>query len=177
MKAKRIILISLSSLLILIMLTSFVCSLFKVDYKFNLNTPQSIAIISPNTTDEEMISTQNKYNEIMDLYNKSFKENYLTALFSGLAFKQVKTDTNIYQNISSLKRNGSYMLHFYYNEPQEYKVGSSTRTYTEVYIQVVPSTKLVEINAYIKPQSSSYCQCKLTTYAKQQDLYNRIKSI
>lgn len=177
MKAKRIILISLSSLLLLIMLTLLTFSFYKVDHKFNLNQPSTIAIVSPNLTDEETIDTESKYNEILNLYNQSFKENYLTALFKGLAFKQVTKDTSIYQSVSTLKRSGYYMLHFYYNEPQEYESNNTKRTYTEVYIQIIPSNSLIEVNAYIKSQSSTYCQCKLTTYAKQQDLYNRIKSI
>lgn len=185
MKNKKIIGI-VSAVLVLIVSLCFICCAFiNKDYNFKLNEPTSIRVYKNDkvSTDIRNIGdTQEQYAQIMDKFNDSFKISFLNALFQGKGFENPKfVDKDVNQslsNINSLTDENTYILYFYFDSAQKLMLNGkevettwNIKTFTEVYIQVKNTTKLTEINAYIK-YSSNYARYKFTTYANQGKLFN-----
>ena len=181
MKTRRITGLVTIICVVIILACVICCSFIPKNYNINLPEPSYIYVKTANLNSEELISkSDERYNEIMELYNNSFNTSFLTALFQGKAFKGVEFERlESSKSVSSIKSNNETYLHFYYDSPQtiEHETAHAIKTYTDIYIEVHNSTSMTLVNAYIKYNSntsSSLCYYKYSTYAIQANLFEHL---
>ena len=146
----------------------------------------SIEIFKGSSTSTlEVSSERDEYKKIMELYNKSLKENTLSSLFQGATgFKAEVNDEEV--SVSTITGNEStYVLHFIYNEVQTLKINNKdyidedsttkeTITYTGLYVVVNNSANFTEYNVYLVNGSDAKSQYNVSLIAQQADLYEYI---
>ena len=199
-KARFITSIVLLTLCIVLVVGTVACSFIKKDYNPGVNNPDYIVVTTADSSspaNKSMLSKgSEKYNEIMELYNSSFKTTFFNALFQGLAFEGV-TEKDEYKSLSTLS--GPY-LEFNYTESQtlyvngqtyeEYAAERKAKTgvspivansnYISLVVEVIDSSSLTLTNIYFKYRDTgtyNYSYIRLMTYAKQSALYDYIENM
>lgn len=178
-KSKKILIGVLSALIVLIIVCLISLSCIEKDFNYNFNAETDRIKIGVKGT-EYAITDQNIENEIIDLYNESFKTSMISALFEGRAFDD-KTFNDGYNNISSITNTGYWLILSYGNNEQTLNEESkySNKKYDTVYIQILDSNEFTTVNAYLVNSSSSSTSSyyKYTTYARQSKLYDYLNKI
>lgn len=184
---KMILSLSLVFVLLAVAVLSLIGTVFTKDYNYNFADP-SVIKVRLNGFGNGLVPTFEKgdkeYDEIMKLYNDSFKSKILIALFGGKLNEKV-TVTEDYKSMSTL--NGT-ILEFFYNTVQELKVNGekyeakiiSDESYITVYIQIQNVNSLTQVDAYVRYRNSSsnnYSYLKLSTYANQARLYKYLQDL
>ena len=146
-----------------------------------------LTVVKDNVDDEEV------YNKIISLYNKSFKENNLSALFQGAkGFKKEVKNKQVQLSDILNDASGNFILHYRYsNGQQNLKIDgkdyvnpenkSEKVTFTDLYIEVANTANYNEFKVYLAvdptegPATESYWQVNLI--AHQSDLYTYLSDL
>lgn len=128
---------ALCALIIAVVLGAFIPKSFMP----GLNKPFSIGIRAQNSTNVDLIdSNQNnsRFNDFYKQFEKAFNQNYLTAIFSGnIAFSQrveLMTSVPAYKDL---------VMTFTYSEPQNVKVNNKDYAYHTDTSKILKYTKVV----------------------------------
>lgn len=183
MKAKKIISIVVSSIVLLFAIFVLVSAFIPKNYNFNLAQPDSITIYNSNgDAVTSYYKGNDEYTKIMELYDKGFKTSFMQSFFQGKAFKKVQTvdSTKTFSATSMKDVDNTIFIEFNYTQEQQtdkhgsdVKFESSERTYYHVVIEIKNSQVLSSINAYImKANDSGNSNIKYTSYASHYELYD-----
>lgn len=189
---KKILSIVALTLIAILASSIIVFSCVDKDYNPNLENPDYIKIFVDSSSSEAYFNdntneeNQKVYNETLRLYNESFKQKMMSAIFNGTLFEN-PTISKLSPKKNSFST-GIY-INFHYNEKQilklnndvyTYKTEKTTETnieYNDLYIEVKDSENLTTFNIYVQKLNSSYYYYHYTVRAKQADLYNYLKGI
>lgn len=185
MKAKKIISIVVSSIVLLFAIFVLVSAFIPKNFNLNLNEPDRITIYKNGEQVQTYYKNENEqeFKKIMELYNKGFKTSFMQAFFQGKSLKSVQTvDSASSFNASQMKdKENIVFIEFCYNSEQEtVKHGSDVefdtdeKNYRHVVIEIKNSQVLTSMNAYIikgNDVSSSYSYIKYTSYSAHNALY------
>lgn len=164
------------------------------NFNINLENPYSINIISNGTPSESYFSdsnvSENKeiYNKLLNEYNNSFKQKFMSSLFQGILTSNAKIE-RVNSSMSTID-SGTY-LHFVYNDAQTLKLNGKVYTYhyanstatdtniqfKDVYVQVLDADSMSQINVYITKEGNSNLTYKYVVYANQSALYDYITEL
>lgn len=173
--------------------TIIVFSCVDRNYNIKLADPDFIQIqINSTENGESYFKTdsdserQEKYNKVMELYNKSFKQKIMSGIFQGVISNSAKIERNVV-SVNSFLTSGTYIA-FNYNDPQtlklngkiyEYKSGSYTEKniqFQKVYVEVKNTDAVSDINIYVVNKGSqNYSYYHYVVKAKQANLYEYIQ--
>lgn len=166
------------------------CSCIEKSFDFGFNAPAYIKLHTEDKTsssNNQIFAQETKqYQNIIELYNKSFKTTLLNSILQGKA-KNGVTAKEGYKSISESSLNGAYM-EFFYNEVQQIYLNGEKyeanivgdESYYVIVIEVLNSNSLTEINAYFKYRSNSstdYSYVRFTSFAVQAELYDYISNL
>lgn len=166
-----------------------VCSFIPKNFNINVENPSYIRVYSKENSEFNGTTYSqgtDVYNDIMNLYNDSFKTTVWGALFQGKIAKGVdKSDTYKSDISASTLKNGVYIEFVYDTEQKlmfngkEYtpEINSSAKTYYSIAIEVKDSSNLTEVNAYVEYKQNDSSYFRYVTYAAQADLYNYINNL
>lgn len=164
------------------------------NFNINLENPYSISIRSNGTESESYFSdssvSENKevYNKLLNEYNNSYKQKIMSSLFQGILASNARIE-RVNSSMSTID-SGTY-LHFVYNDVQTLKLNGKVYTYhyanstatdtniqyKDVYVQVLDSNSMSQINVYVSKVGTSNLTYKYVVYANQGSLYNYITEL
>ena len=152
----------------------------------------SIRVYQGKTTETmEIHKSSNEYKNIVELFEKSLKENTLSSLFQGATGFDYKVNQKEV-TISSITGNneGTYVLCFIYNEVKTLTIngekyvnenantqkGESTDvTYKALYVEVKNTSNFTEYNVYLAASGNdTYSNFNVSLIAHQSDLYSYV---
>lgn len=181
MKAKRIMGIIVVALFTILACLVVVSYFVPKNFALPLETPQSINIYKKNGEVQTVEKTDERFDKIMELYNKGFDVKFIEAFFQGKGFDKVTT-VDSYKSLSSVSSNDSmFYIEFVYGTKQETKVvnanielASNEKEYRYVVIEVVNSNTLMQVNAYLRYGTSSDngSYIRYVSYARQAKLFD-----
>lgn len=162
MKAKRVLGIVVVALFTILACLVVVSYFVPKNFALPIEAPQTITIYDKNGTGQTIEKTDERYDKIMELYNKGFDVKFIEAFFQGKGFDKVTT-VDSYKSLSSLKSSDSvFYIEFIYGSNQETKVvnsdvelASNEKEYRYVVIEVVNSNNLMQVNAYLRYGTSA----------------------
>lgn len=170
--------------------TIIVFSCINKDFNLNLNNPDFINIYinsSTKTGESYSLDTDNEhkevYNKIMSLYNESFKQKMMSALFNGTLNEKTKI-TKEYRSLSSITSSGIW-LEFNYNSSaqtiklngKEYSDDSSySKEYDRAFVEVKDSSTATTFEIYLVKTESDYSYYHYTVRATQANLYDYLNT-
>lgn len=192
---KKILSIVALCLIAVIAGTIIVFSCVDKDYNLNLKNPDYIEIIMNNGAesqsyfkDDEISANKEVYDKVMKLYNESYKQKIMSAIFQGTLGNKVTIERNSISE-SSVTTSG-VVIAFHYYENQTLKLNGKTYTYTfasgttetniqykTLYVKVNSLDSLEDVNIYVKNinTSSSYIYYSYKVKANQSALYEYLK--
>lgn len=165
------------------------------DYNLNLTKPDYIEIKINNNSnaqsyyaDDEFADRQAVYNEVMKLYNESFKQKIMSAIFGGT----ISSKPTIQKQYStSFLSSGTFIIFNYEDEQElmlngksyEHKKADGTISeknikYKTLYVEVKDSTAMTDFNIYVKYENSSNSTAsyyRYTVKAQQSKLYQYLQ--
>lgn len=181
MKAKRVLGI-IAVVLFTILACLVVVSYFvPKNFAFPLEAPDRITIYPNGKDSVSVVKGDDKYDKIMELYNKGFDVKFIEAFFQGKGFDKVTT-VDSYKSLSSVKTNDSiFKIEFKYDDSKETQVVNANieleereKVYRYVVIEVVNSNSLMQVNAYVRygtsPDNGS--NIRYVSYARLSKLYS-----
>lgn len=181
MKAKRIIGIVIVALFTILACLVVVSYFVPKNFAFPLEAPQTITVYNKDGVGQAIEKGDERFDKIMELYNKSFDVKFIEAFFQGRGFDKVTT-VDTYKGLSSLKSTDSiYYIEFGYGSDQETKVvnsnvelSSNEKEYRRVVIEVSNSNSLMQVSAFIRygtsAENGSYI--RYVSYARQAKLFS-----
>ncbi len=186
MKAKKILGIVVVALFTILACLVVVSYFVPKNFAFPLETPQTITVYNKDGVGQTIEKTDDRYDEIMKLYNKGFDVKFIEAFFQGKGFDKVTTIADVYKSLSasSLKSTDKiFYIEFGYGSVQETKVVNSNveltnqqKEYKAVVIEVINSNNLMQVNAYIRdttsPTQDTGSYVRYVSYARQAKLFN-----
>ena len=182
MKAKKILGIVVVALFTILACLVVVSYFVPKNFAFPLEAPDRI-VIYPNGKDAvSVLKGSDKYDKIMELYNKGFDVKFIEAFFQGKGFDKVTTVDNS-TGLSSVKTNDKmFKIEFKYDDNQDTKVVNSNveleekeKTYRYVVIEIVNSNSLMQVNAYIRygtSESEATSNIRYVSYARHAKLFS-----
>ncbi|MDD4816224.1 MAG: hypothetical protein PHQ62_03740 [Clostridia bacterium] len=174
MKKRLSMLISLG-LVALISVGVIVMFLIQVNYKPQINEPNSIVVNDGSTFTKTGNATY--FNEIIAQYEKSFTRSYLSAFFAG----QVSGNTSVYELSNTDFNNLSfseYKIEFYYSSAQTLQENGQNllRTYDKIIFSVNDNAIYKEIKLYFKQMNETNYYV-VTTYAIQNNFFDYLENL
>lgn len=182
-KPQKIIMIIAAALASVVALTFIGLAIFKKDFNPKLQTPTRVLVYASTDSPVSYGQGSEEYDKIMRLYNDSFKTSTLDALFQGRISQGPRLVTQTYKNLASLQSSSYVYLEFIYNNPQlitDPSVKYSDKKYVSVVVEVLNTTSLSQVNAYIRygeAGTNGYSYVRYVTYAAQANLYNYMKEL
>ena len=180
MKGKKLASFIIVSIIAIICIFVIAGAIVPKNLSFEFDEPSSIKILNAKTGDEVITKDKEEYNEILKLFNNGFNIKFLEAFFQGKGFNNIVT-LNETQYISSLSKTDTIYIEFNYSEAKQVNLHGDTslelleseKTYKAVVLEVKNSNNLVQVNAYLKTDSSSlYSYVRYVSYAKLSELYD-----
>ena len=182
MKSKKVLCIIVVALFTILACLVVVSYFVPKNFAFPLEAPQRISVYNKDGEAQTIEKSDERYDKIMELYNKGFDVKFIEAFFQGKGFDKITT-VDSYKNLSSsnLKANdNTFHIEFEYGTEQETKVvnsdielASNEKQYRYVVIEVVNSNNLMQVNAYLRYGTSadngSYI--RYVSYARQAKLF------
>lgn len=164
--------------------TIIVFSCVDRNYNIKLADPDFIQIqINSTENGESYFKTdsdserQEKYNKVMELYNKSFKQKIMSGIFQGVISNSAKIERNVV-SVNSFLTSGTYIA-FNYNDPQTLKLNGKIYEniqFQKVYVEVKNTDAVSDINIYVVNKGSqNYSNYHYVVKAKQANLYEYIQ--
>ncbi len=166
--------------------TIIVLSCVNKDFNLNLQNPDFVEVWINSSTDRKTFEkddsyAENKeiYNEIMNLYNESFKQKLMSSLFNGtIGEKAVIKNWGYNKSTTSVTNSGTWLV-FGYNDTQTLKVNgkdytdntSNSKNYKKLYIQVKNSDNMTTFDIYVQKDGTTNSYYYYTARAKQANLY------
>lgn len=166
--------------------TIIVLSCVNKDFNLNLNNPDFVEVWIDSTTsrktfekDDAYAENKEIYNQIMNLYNESFKQKLMSSLFNGtIGEKAVVKNWGYNKSTTSITSSGTWLV-FGYNDAQTIKVNgkdytdntSNTKNYKKLFIQVKDSENMTTFDIYVQKEDSSNSYYYYTARAKQASLF------
>ena len=180
MKGKKLASFIIVSIIAIICIFVIAGAIVPKNLSFEFDEPSSIKILNAKTGNEMIMKNSDEYDEIVKLFNNGFKVQFLEAFFQGKGFHNISTLDET-QDISSLSKADTLYIEFGYSEAKQVnlhgdtslELADSEKTYKSVVLEVKNSNNLVQVNAYLKiDSSSSYSYVRYTSYAKLSALYD-----
>lgn len=171
MKKKIGILIGLS-LVGLLIITVVTMTLVQVNYKPEMQSPDSI-IIHTNSNKSLFASPETSkevYDKTIEYFEQSFGRSFLSAFFAG----QVNDSSKVIET-NELQSFPDYKIIFKYDEGQT--LNDENEKYNSIIISVTNSSEYQEINIYYNQVASSSYYYLQTTFAKQNELFNYLETL
>ena len=160
------------------------------NYNPNLLAPDYIQICINKTSNsnvesydknDSMSERKAVYDKVMKLYNESFSQKIMSGIFQGIVF----SNTQIVRqgvSIDTLLTNGTFIA-FNYNDTQILKLngevyshkGETNIEYKTLYVEVLNSSAMTDINIYVKKIDSNYSYYRFVVKAEQSELYNYLQ--
>lgn len=187
MKAKRIIGLVVSVVVLLFATSVLVSALVPKNFNFNLAEPDRIVVYDGNATIKGSYEKNTEeYKQILELYNNGLKTSFLKAFFQGKGFGKVQTvDSTTYFNNSKMDSE-NYYIEFGYFEAQNtdkhgcnVDISTAEQTYNYIIIEVKNSQSLTDINAYLRKDDniSNNSYIKYTSSASHSALYKYLDEL
>lgn len=158
------------------------CTKFTAQAVVNTGATSIEIFKGSSTSTLEVSSERNEYKKIMELYNKSLKENTLSSLFQGATGfdAEVKNEEVTISNITG--NESTYVLRFIYDEVQTLTINNKeyvdeesetqeTVTYTGLYVVVNNSANFTEYKVYLVNGAAAKSNWNVKLIAQQSDLY------
>lgn len=176
--------------------TIIVFSCINKDFNLNLNNPDFINIYinsSTKTGESYGLGTEfddehkEVYNKIMSLYNESFKQKMMSALFNGTLTEKTKiTKHSSSKTVSSIVGSGIW-LEFNYSDNQKIKLNGKdydddstwSKEYNRAFVEVKESSTATTFEIYLvttTSSGSSYSYYHYTVRATQSNLYEYLNT-
>lgn len=164
------------------------------NFNINLENPYSVSIRNNGTESESYFFdsdvSENKeiYNKLLNEYNNSYKQKIMSSLFQGILASNARIE-RVNSSMSTID-SGTY-LHFVYNDAQTLKLNGKVYTYhyanstatdtniqyKDVYVQVLDSNSMSQINVYVSKVETSNLTYKYVVYANQGNLFDYITEL
>lgn len=195
MKTKKIVSIAICAVMFAIALAVVISAIVPKNFSFNFDQPQSITVYKSGaqngaTYNKNDTNEQNAkiYNQILKLYNSSFKVGSLSAFFQGKAFSSVST-VDQYKNLYSIISGSgdSTYIELTFSQDQDViargvTLASNETTYRSVVIEITNSSTLTQVSAYLvnptnQAKGSYPSYVKYTSYANFADLYDYLSNM
>lgn len=156
------------------------------DYNLNLSSPDYIQVCINKASNENVESYDKNdaiserkevYNNVMKLYNESFKQKIMSGIFQGIIFDKTEI---VYQYTSdSFLTNGTFIA-FNYNDEQTLKLNGKVYTYKNktnikyktLWVEVKDTTAMSDIYIYVKSIDADNSYYRYVVKAEQSELYN-----
>ena len=154
------------------------------DYNLKLSSPDFVRVYVNTTTAGEAYSADSDethkqiYNKIMSLYNDSYKQKLMSALFNGTLGDKTSI-TREYKNINNAIGSGIWLEFNYNSNPQTIKLNGKDYTddstyskeYDRAFVEVKDSDTVTTFTIYLAKSDSDYSHYHYTVRAKQANLY------
>lgn len=186
MKAKRIIGLVVSIVVLLFATSILVGALVPKNFNFNLAEPDRITVYKDGDNKGVYEKDTDEYKQILELYNNGMKTSFLKAFFQGKGFGKVQTvDSTTYFNKDKMDSE-NYYIEFGYLEAQStdkhgcnVDLSSAEQTYNYIIIEVKNSQSLTDINAYLRKDDdiSNNSDIKYTSSASHSALYKYLDEL
>ena len=175
--------------------TIIVFSCVDKDNNINLKNPDYIEILVNKQSgvpsesyykDDAIAERKEIYDDIIKLYNASFKQKIMSGIFQGILFDKVEVVRNR-QSLTSILSNGTFIAFNYYddqslslkNKNYVYKnvtTSAESIPYKTIYVEVKNTDAMTDINIYIKnKESENDSTYRIVVKTKQASLYNYIQ--
>jgi len=185
---KKILSIILAVILGVIATSVLACSFIPKQFNINLTAPDLIKVWNSEDQQGAYLQGSEEYDEIMALYNESFKTTILSALFYGKAFA-TSSIVDGYQNISTsslLNADDDLFIEFWYDTVQtvqfegaEYEEEFDNK-YVSIMVEVLDFSSLTQFKAYVRygeAGTATYSYYRYLTYGIQENLYEYVQSL
>ncbi len=184
---KRIIPIIALVLVGIIAITTVVFAVCTKSYMPQFKSFDSISLMGKNVNNgsgeyysADIDQTQSVYNELNDLFNKSFNESALNSLFNGrLGFSaEVTKNQNIISNIAELDAYIIFEFEDKTNLPT-FNYNGSDIEYDRVLVQVetLEQSKLNAVKLYLVQEEANSSSYYMETYANFYDLFSKYNEL
>ena len=180
MKGKKLAGFIIVSIIAIICVFVIAGAIIPKNLSFEFDEPSYIKILNVKTGDEMILKDDEEYDEILKHFNNGFKVQFLEAFFQGKGFNNIATLDET-QYIGSLSKADTIYIEFGYSEAKQVNLHGDTslelaeneKTYKSVVLEVKSSNNLIQVNAYLKTDSSSsYSYVRYVSYAKLSALYD-----
>lgn len=191
------------SLCLLLAITIIVLAVVRIDLKprFDSNPDYVYIKIDSKTEENEIIKSDEVYNEFLNVYNNSLSTSILTSIFTGNVYGYVVewSDNSFYKSYiggvgsglnDTLAENlGSNYVHFYFTQPQSIYLSNGEVldgrydgkeiTYHDCYFSISSDENSTQVNFYfgVLDYKSSPITVKISVEAQSNALYKFAQSL
>lgn len=147
----------------------------KVDTSYELSKPTTINVYIDGEYKKMYKQDSTSYAEIMDLYSEAYSVSKSDLVFGKEYISNIKFNTS-----KALNKSKGIYLEFGFDAAQTLKQSLTTVKYKSIVLEISNTQNMKETNAYfvdISDSSTNGDTFKLTTYAKQNKLYEYLKNL